>query len=181
MDFLQLARRRQSVREYSEQVVEREKIERCLEAAWLAPSACNSQPWKFVVVDDPKLKEAVAREASGKLIAMNRFALQAPVLILIVSQKPKLSAQVGGIIKNRPYYLIDIGIAAEHICLQAVEEGLGTCIMGWFNENKLQKLLQIPAYHRIDLVICMGYPKSDQIRPKIRKEIDQIRCFNQYQ
>ncbi|GAH18960.1 unnamed protein product, partial [marine sediment metagenome] len=135
MGFLDLVKDRQSVRKYLNKPVEREKIERCLEAARLAPSSSNSQPWRFIVIDEPKLKEAVARETFGRLISFNHFSLQAPVLILLISEKTKLSVRIGGMIKNKQFSLIDIGIAAEHFCLQAVEEGLGTCILGWFDEK----------------------------------------------
>ena len=180
MQFFDLVKRRQSVREYTDKPVERDKIDRCLEAARLAPSACNSQPWKFIVVDDPRLKESLARNTFGKLVSFNHFTLQAPVLILIVSAKPNLSSKIGGMVKKRPFYLIDTGIAAIHFCLQAVEEGLGTCILGWFNERGIKHLLKIPATQRIDLIISLGYPKSAEIRPKARKELNQMSSYNQY-
>lgn len=180
MDFLDLVRDRQSVRKYLNKPVEREKIERCLEAARLAPSSSNSQPWRFIVIDEPKLKEAVARETFGRLISFNHFSLQAPVLILLISEKTKLSVRIGGMIKNKQFSLIDIGIAAEHFCLQAVEEGLGTCILGWFDEKGVKKLLNIPLQKRVELIITVGYTESDKIRPKKRKEMDQIRSYNSY-
>jgi nitroreductase len=180
MKFTDLVNRRQSVRKYVPRPVEREKIERCLEAARLAPSACNSQPWKFIVVDDPELKEAVAQKTFGKVVSFNHFTLQVPVLVLIVSEKPNITAQFGAIIKDRPLHLIDIGIAAIHFCFQAVEEGLGTCMLGWFNEKAIKRLLHIPPTRRIDLIISLGYPESDEIRPKNRKEFDQIVSYNGY-
>ncbi|MCK4226549.1 nitroreductase family protein [candidate division WOR-3 bacterium] len=181
MDFLDLVKARQSVRKYLNKPVEREKIERCLKAARLAPSACNSQPWKFIVIDEPELKDAVAKETFGRIISFNHFSLQAPVLILLISEKPNLITRIGGVIKNKQFNLIDIGIAAEHLCLQATEEGLGTCILGWFNEKGVKKLLNIPGRRRIALIITMGYPESDKIRPKERKEMDSIRSYNRYE
>jgi nitroreductase len=133
--FLDLVKARQSVRGYLDKTVEREKIERCLEAARLAPSANNSQPWSFIVVDDPKLKEAVAEKTFDKLISFNRFSLQSPVLILIISERPSFLSRIGGAVKDKQFSLIDIGITAEHFCLQATEEGLSTCMLGWFNEK----------------------------------------------
>jgi len=180
MDFLDLVRTRQSVREYLNKSVEREKIERCLEAARLAPSANNSQPWRFIVIDDPKLKKAVARETFSRLISFNNFSLQAPVLILLISERPSFFSRIGGAIKDKQFNLIDIGIAAEHFCLQATEEGLGTCILGWFNENEVKKLLNIPQSKRVELIITMGYPSSNEICPKERKEMNQIRSYNSY-
>jgi len=135
VDFLELASKRQSTRSYTDTPVEREKIERCLEAARIAPSACNSQPWKFVVVDEPELKNYVAEQTFGKLVSFNRFTAEAPVLVLIVGERQKSFARFAGIVKRKPFAYFDIGIAAEHFCLQATEEGLGTCMLGWFNEN----------------------------------------------
>jgi nitroreductase len=123
MKFLDLVKTRQSVRKYLDKPVEREKIERCLEAARLAPSANNSQPWSFIVVDDLKLKEAVAGKTFDKLISFNQFSLQAPVLIILISERPGFLNKVAEAIKDKKFCLIDIGITAEHLCLQATEEG----------------------------------------------------------
>ncbi len=180
MNFLDLVRTRQSVREYLSKSVEREKIERCLEAARIAPSASNSQPWRFIVIDDPNLKEAVARKTFDRLISFNRFSLQAPVLILLISERSSFFSEIGEAIKDKQFSLIDIGIAAEHLCLQATEEGLGTCILGWFDENGVKKLLNIPQSKRVELIITMGYSPSNEIRPKERKELNQIRNYNSY-
>ncbi len=180
MKFLDLVKTRQSVRKYLDKPVEREKIERCLEAARLAPSASNSQPWSFVVIDDPKLKEAVAKETFSQLISFNRFSLKAPVLIIIISERPGFLNKVAEVIKDKQLSLIDIGIATEHFCLQATEEGLGTCMLGWFDEKGVKKLLNIPSNKRVELIITMGYPVSKEIRPKKRKELNQIRSYNSY-
>jgi len=180
MKFLDLLSKRQSVRGYYDRPVEPEKIERCLEAARLAPSACNAQPWRFIVVDDPELKNAVAGETFSRLVSFNRFTLTAPILVAVVGEKPNLSSQIGGLVKNKQFYLIDIGIAVEHICLQAAEEGLGTCILGWFDEKGVKKLLNIPSQKRVELMISIGYPASDEIRPKTRKDLTQIVSFNHY-
>jgi len=178
MNFLDLVKKRQSVRKYLNKMVEKEKIERCLEAARLAPSASNSQPWEFIIVDDPKLKEAVANETFDRIISFNRFSLQAPVLILLISERSGLVRKIAEAIKDKPFNLIDIGIAAEHFCLQAAEEGLGTCILGWFKEKEVKKLLNIPLAKRVELIITLGYPESVGIRPKERKAIDEIRSYN---
>jgi nitroreductase len=180
MKFLDLVKTRQSVRKYLDKPVERKKIERCLEAARLAPSASNSQPWSFILVDDPKLKEAVAKETFSQLISFNRFSLQAPVLIILISERTGFLNKVAEAIKDKQFSLIDIGIAAEHLCLQAAEEGLGTCMLGWFNEKGVKKLLDIPQSKRVELIITMGYPESTEIRPKKRKSINQIINHNSY-
>ncbi len=181
MKFLDLVKKRQSVRKYLDKPVEREKVEHCLEAARLAPSASNSQPWNFIVIDDPKLKEAVARKTFDRVISFNRFSLQAPVLIILISERPGFLKKVAEAIKDKQFSLIDIGIAAEHFCLQATEEGLGTCMLGWFNEKGVKKLLNIPQKIRVELIITIGYPESNQIRPKKRKPINQIRSYNSYE
>ncbi|MBP1729115.1 MAG: putative nitroreductase [Deltaproteobacteria bacterium] len=178
MSFLDLARKRQSDRGFLAQPVERLQIERCLEAARLAPSACNSQPWFFVVVDEPALRTAIAAELNH--FAMNRFAPTAPVLVAVVAENPTLLPRLGGMIKDKPYYLLDIGMAVEHFCLQAADEGLGSCIIGWFNEAGVKRLLGIPKGKRVPLVIALGYPADPATRPKTRREPDATRSYNDY-
>ncbi len=96
MDFIELVKKRFSVRKYKQQAVEKEKLEKCLEAARLAPSASNSQPWKFIVVNDAGLVGKVANETFGPLASFNKFVSQAPVIVVIVLEKPKLITQIGG-------------------------------------------------------------------------------------
>lgn len=181
MNFIDLAKERYSVRKYLNKPVEREKIERCIEAARLAPSTSNSQPWRFIVVDDSELKDAVARETFSQILSFNQFSREVPVLIILTSEEPSPIVRIAGVIKKRKFNLIDIGIAAEHLCLQAVEEGLGTCILGWFNEAGVKKLLKIPSHRRVELIITMGYPdESVKKSPRKRKEIDIIRSYNHY-
>lgn len=181
MKFIELAQRRQSVRHYNGQPVEREKLELCLEAARLSPSASNSQPWTFIVVDDKELKDKVAHETYSRLVSFNKFVLQAGAVVVMVIEKPNLITQVGSIIKNKEYPLIDIGIAAEHFCLQAAELGLGTCMLGWFNEAPIKTILRIPGSKTIGLLIAVGYSKEDRIKAKVRKPLDQMVRFNTYQ
>ncbi|HOY31482.1 MAG TPA: nitroreductase family protein [Bacteroidales bacterium] len=180
MKFLELVRLRQSSRKYSTRQVEREKIQRCIEAARLAPSACNSQPWTFVVVDEPELCRKVAGETYNALIPFNRFVARAKVIVVMVAERPNVISQIGGRIRNKDFYLIDTGIAAEHFCLQAAEEELGTCMLGWFNEKNVMKLLNIPKGKRIGLMIAMGYSES-RLREKIRKPINEILKYNSYE
>lgn len=177
--FIELITKRQSDRAYLEKQVEREKIERCIEAARLAPSACNAQPWRFIIVDDQELKNKLADTTSNKLIPMNHFTKQAPVYIVVVMEKGNLTSKLGSKIKNKHFPLIDIGIAAEHICLQAVEEGLGTCMIGWFQEESVKKILNIPASKRPVLIITLGYPSKDT-RLKKRKTLESLISYNTY-
>ncbi len=181
MSFLNLVKNRQSTRKYISRTIEKEKLDRCLEAARLAPSASNSQPWTVIVVDRPELKDKVARQTFSKLFSFNKFVLQASVLVVFVIEKPKIITQVGEIIKNKEYPLIDIGITAEHFCLQATEEGLGTCMLGWFNEKPIKELLSIPSKKTIGLIVSVGYPPEDyRLREKIRKEFSDVVRYNKY-
>lgn len=180
-NFLSLVQARQSVRKYTDKPVEPEKLRRCLEAARLAPSASNSQPWKFIVVTDPVLQKKVAKETIGPLSTFNNFVLQAPVILAIVIEKMKITTKMGAVIKDREFPLIDIGIAAEHFCLQAAEEGLGTCMLGWFNEKPIKELLNIPKEKRIGLLITLGYaPEDYRQRQKIRKQPSEVINYNSY-
>lgn len=178
--FLKLIQKRESVRSYLTRPVEPEMLHHCLEAARLAPSACNAQPWKFIVVDDPGLKAQVAQATSSRLLGMNHFTLQAPVLIVIVIERANFTSAMGQMIKDREFPLIDLGIATEHFCLQATAEGLGTCILGWFDESKVKKLLSIPRNKRVGLIVSLGYPSKQELRPKQRKPMDEITSYNKY-
>ena len=182
MRFIELVSARKSIRHYdTHRVVQREKLELCLEAARMAPSACNAQPWRFVVIDDPPLREKVARATFGSLVKFNRFSLQAPVLVVVVAEEGRVVPKLGGLLKDTRYSLMDIGIAAEHFCLQAAEEGLGTCMLGWFDETGIRRALGVPASRRIALVITVGYAADPQApRERGRKAIDEIRTYNGY-
>ncbi|MAE07835.1 MAG: NAD(P)H nitroreductase [Bacteroidetes bacterium] len=181
MDFHKLISLRQSDRKYINKPVDREIINRCIEAARLAPSASNSQPWTFIVVDDDEIKDKVGRSTFGPLKSFNKFVPQAPVIIAIVLEKPKIITEIGGRIKNKEYPLMDIGIAAEHICLQAAEEGLGSCMLGWFDERTIKLLLNIPENKNVPLLVTLGYtPEDYKHRKKIRKSMDKIVKYNSY-
>ncbi len=174
--FLELVRSRISVRNYRDTPVEREKILHCLEAARLAPSACNSQPWSFIVVDDPGLKNRICNRIFSGPYKMNAFARTAPVLIVVVSEKSRFFATLGGIIRNTRYYLIDIGSAVEHFVLQACELGLGSCWIGWFNEKELKKALSLSRNKKIDVVLSLGYPITTE-KKRFRRSMNEIAQF----
>jgi len=177
--ILELIINRQSDRKYSDKPVEKEKLDRILEAGRMAPSACNAQPWKFIVVTDPKLIAKIGETASARLIGMNTFVAQAPVQVIVIREKPNFSSKIGGTIKNKDYSLIDIGIASENICLQARAEGIGSCMIGWFDERMLRKLLAIPRSKRVELIITLGYSLSKQ-REKKRKSAEVTISYNKY-
>lgn len=178
MDFLQLAASRQSDRAYDmRRVVESEKLERILAAACLSPSACNAQPWKFVVVTDPGLSVKVGKAAAG--LGMNKFAKEAPVHILVVEESMNFTSFLGAKIKDKYFPLIDIGIVAAHITLAAESEGLGSCILGWFDEKEIKRLTGIPADKRLLLDITIGYPVKEK-RKKLRKSKEKVISYNHY-
>jgi nitroreductase len=170
MSFLDLVRRRQSVRHFLPHPVERDKIERCLEAARLAPSASNAQPWRFVVADDPVLVGELGKAG------YNRFTRSVPAFVAVVCAVDRL----GGWLAGRDYRLISLGIAAEHFCLQAAEEGLGTCMLGFFNARRAGRLLRVPPGRRIQILIALGYPAETEIREKKRKALQRVRSYNRY-
>jgi len=177
--MLEHIRKRQSDRAYLDKDVEQEKLDRIAEAGRLAPSACNSQPWKFIFVNDPVIRKKVAAACSSKELGFNKFIDQPPILLAIIRKKPKIISRIGGSIKDKNYSLIDIGTAAENICLQAVAEGLGTCILGWFDEKELKKVLDVPGNKRIELVITIGYASKAQ-REKHRKDPSEVISYNKY-
>ncbi len=176
--FQELVRSRRSVRRYLEIPVEREKILACLEAARLAPSAENVQPWRFLVVDDPDLKARFASQAFSGIYSFSRFAAKAPVLIVILAQLDILANRIGRKIQGVPFYLIDIGIAGAHLSLQAQELGLGTCWIGWFNPRKVRKFFALPKKYRVVSLMALGYPSEKTVREKRRKPLAEIAWFN---
>lgn len=176
-NFSELVKIRQSTRKYQDKPVEKEKIIQCIEAARLAPSATNSQPWKFIVVDDEELKTQIAETAAS--LGMNKFTYNVPIIIAVVLEKPNLVSSVSSVIKDKEFFLIDIGIVANQLCLQATDLGLGTCIVGWFDEKKIKKILKIENKCRVPLLITVGYSDSP-IREKKRKSLDTICNWNKY-
>ena len=161
--------------------IEHDKLDRCLEAARLAPSASNSQPWSFIVVNNPKLKEKIAKLTFDQIISFNKFVVQAPALVIFIIEKPKVITRIGSFIKKIEYPQIDIGIAAQNFCLQATDEGLGTCMLGWFKENPIKKVLDIPSNKKIGLIVSVGYaPEDYRLREKSRKSFTDVVKYNTY-
>ncbi|MBQ9796972.1 MAG: nitroreductase family protein [Clostridia bacterium] len=171
MQFSDLAKLRQSCRSYNPQkAVEEEKINAMLEAARLAPSACNGQPYHFTVCRGDVARD-VARATMG--MGMNRFAADAPVLIVISEEPYVKTAALGSKVKGNDYRSIDIGIAAAYLTAEATEQGLGTCILGWLDDEKIRAICSLE--HPVRLVITVGYPKDDDpLRNKKRKSLDEL-------
>ena len=181
MALLDLLKHRKSIRDFLDRPVERKKIMMCLEAARLAPSACNSQPWKFIVVDDRQLKDKLGDAAFRGIYSMNSFCKIAPVMVVVVSEKSKFLARIGGMFRGTKYYLIDIGVAIEHFVLQAEDLDLGTCWIGWFNERAVKSVLEIPHRKKIDILIALGYYDREETPSEdSRESIDKIASFNSY-
>jgi nitroreductase len=178
MPFIDLVRKRRSVRSYSSNPIPREIIDRCLEAARLAPSACNSQPWSFIVIDNPEIKNKLANNAFSGIYGINAFVKEAPVIIVVITERSTYAARLGSYFRGTRYSLIDIGIGCEHFVLQAAEEGIGTCWIGWFNEKAVKKVLGVPKHKKIDVLMSMGYPKeTDNKKDQKRKTLDEIRRY----
>ena len=171
MNFLEIAQNRQSCRSYDEtRPVEQEKLRAVLEAARLAPSACNGQPYHLTICRGETAKR-VAKATMG--MGMNKFAAQAPVLIVISEMPYVKTAALGSKLKGNDYRSIDIGIAAAYLTAEAAVQGLGTCILGWLDDKKIREICDLQ--HPVRLVITLGYPDpSDTLRKKKRRELSEL-------
>lgn len=157
--FIDLVRKRKSIRGYRPDPVPRDMIEKCLEAARYAPSACNTQCCRFIVAEGD-VKDRLATECLGELPVQNRWAVQAPVIVVIATARSLITHRLGAGIKGIQYDLIDAGIAGEHFILQATELGLGTCWIGWFKKKKVRDILDIPSGWHISSMITLGFPSE---------------------
>ncbi|MFN2353161.1 MAG: nitroreductase family protein [Desulfopila sp.] len=181
MDFSQLLQARKSVRSYQSRPVEEWKLDLLIEAVRFAPSASNSQPWKLIIINEPEIRDHVARATYSRAVSFNRFARQAPVLAVLTIERAGIITQIGARLKKREFHLIDIGIAASQFCLQATDLGLGTCMLGWFDEDTIKKLLDIPKNRRIGLIITLGYEQQgEKQRSKVRKSRRRMSGLNRY-
>ena len=178
--FLDLVKKRRSVRRFLDKAVEREKIFSCIEAARLAPSAQNVQPWKFLVIDDPETKKRFSNDVFSGIYSPSKFAAQAPVLILQLACLDVITNVIGKQIQNIHFYLIDSGIAGEHIILQATALELGTCWIGWFNIKKARKFFNIPKKYKIVNLFALGYFEKRPPKEKKRKSLEEIISFNRF-
>ena len=169
MNFMEIAQARQSCRRYDpDRPVEQEKLDAVLEAVRLAPSACNGQPYHLTVCRGETAK-AVAKATMG--MGLNKFATQAPVLIVISEEPYVKSAAIGAKVKGNDYRSIDIGIAAAYLTAEAAAQGLGTCILGWLDDGKIRDVCGLTRPVR--LVVTVGYA-ADTHREKKRKKIEDL-------
>jgi len=171
MNFMEIAVSRQSCRSYDEsRPIEQEKLDAILEAVRLAPSACNGQPYHLTVCRGEKAQQ-VAKATQG--MGMNKFASQAPVLIVISEEDYVKSAALGAKVKGNDYRSIDIGIAAAYLTAEATAQGLSTCILGWLDDEKIRKICGLS--HSVRLVITLGYAKeTETLRNKKRKDLTEL-------
>lgn len=172
-EFFDMLSRRQSCRDYDiDRPVEKEKVLKCVEAGQIAPSACNSQPWHFYAVTDPKLVPAI-REGVMPM-GSNAFAKNVNAFIVITQEKPPFTERVADMAMKRGFSDMDIGISVAHIVLAAEAQGLSTCILGMMDDKKLAAALNLPEKTRFKLTIAIGYAaEEDPIRPKKRKAFEE--------
>ena len=171
MNFSEIANIRQSCRSYDPaRDVEPEKLEAVLASGRLAPSACNSQPYHMTVCRGAK---ATAVAAATQGMGMNKFTAEAPVMIVISEASYNPTAGVGSKVKHNDYRSIDIGILTAYLTAEAAAQGLGSCILGWFDDGKIREICGLKTPVR--LVICLGYAKQDDpLRPKKRRAMEQL-------
>jgi len=179
--FRRIIESRRSIRKYLPQPVEREKIEACLEAARLAPSAENAQGGRFLVIDEPGLKARFAEKAFSGIYAPTRFAAEAPVLVLVLAKTNFVTHRAGQAVQGIPFYALDIGIGGEHFVLQAEELGLATCWIGWFDVRAVRRFFKIPRRHKIVSLISLGYAARRPPNERIRKPLSDIAWWNRFE
>jgi nitroreductase len=176
--LLSLIQARRSTRVFAEKPVEREKILTCVEAARFAPSAENLQPWRFFVLDDTELIQQFGEQSFSGIYRPTRWAIKAPVLIAMAAKMDILVNRLGRYIQGTSFYLLDLGIAGEHLILEAHELGLGTCWIGWFNSRKAKRFLKLPFNHQVVALIAMGYPAKPPSKTRKLLGQNEIVQFN---
>lgn len=174
-DFYNFSLKRQSCRNFLDKPVEREKLLRCVEAAGQSPSACNSQPWKFIVVQDDHKRAQVAK--CTQQMKINGFTDNAGAFFVVLEEHAKLMRGIRSLIDDQYFAKGDLGAATYGLCLEAESQGLGTCILGMFDRTALREILDLADDQRIFMVVAVGYPAEDTVREKVRKSIDDIAVF----
>ena len=173
MKFDQILESRRSTRSFDARSVKDKDLIAIIEAARVAPSACNSQTWRFIAITGREIIKKICNEAMRPVIP-NRWLEQAPLVIVGCSQLDVISNRIGTGVTGIEYYQIDLGIAMEHMVLKATELGLGTCWIGWFKENKLKEILEIPKRIKDSAMLAIGYPKDANTKKRERKPIKKI-------
>ncbi|MEO0083574.1 MAG: nitroreductase family protein [candidate division WOR-3 bacterium] len=171
MEFYDVIKQRCSVRAYKPTPIDDNVLERILEAGRLAPSAKNIQPWKFIVVKDPKIKQELVVACRNQ-----EFIAQAPIVICAVALEKIAWGRMGGYWSSYP---VDVAIALEHIILAATNEGLGTCWIGAYDESAVKKILNIPDDVKVIALTPLGYP-AQETSPRPRKPLSEITSFDSF-
>ncbi len=170
MNFTEIAQNRQSCRSYdTTRPIEQEKLDAILNSTRLSPSACNGQPYMLTVCRGEKALEVAKATIS---MGLNKFSVEAPVLVVISEMPYVKSAALGAKVTGNDYRSIDIGIAAAYLTAEAEAQGLGSCILGWVDSDKIRKICDLSGDVR--LVITLGYAKDDTVRPKKRKSSEEL-------
>jgi nitroreductase len=177
--FLELVKRRRSIRHFLRRPVPRGAIESCIEAARLAPSAENVQPWRFLVLDERERILKFGEQAFSGIYRFSRWALNAPVLVVIMAKLDVLANRIGKHLQGTQYYLLDVGIAGTHLMMRANELGLGGCWIGWFNARKAAKALGLPKKYRVVCCMALGYYDEPAAERKKKLEMAKIAWFNE--
>jgi nitroreductase len=176
---MDLIAQRKSVRAYQDRTIERELIRSCVEAARLAPSAENVQPWRFIVIDREPFKRRFCEEVCRGVYRPTRFIENAPVVVAILAKLDLIANRIGRAVQGTQYYLLDIGIAGEHLVLRAQEMGIGTCWIGWFDARRAKRMLQPPPSWRVVSLIAMGYPAENATKDKPDRPMEDILTFTE--
>ena len=175
-DYFDLIARRESCRNFDpNRPVEKEKLQRCAEAAWIAPSACNGQPWKYLIMTNPELNEKL-RPLMMEL-GMNKFVKNCPAFAVVLEEATVLKVSLSQKFKDQDFAPIDVAFSASQFCYAATEQGLSTCIIGWHNEQKIRELFGLPKTTRVRLILAIGYAADETLRKKQRKPIDDVIRF----
>ncbi|MBN1541621.1 nitroreductase family protein [candidate division KSB1 bacterium] len=176
--LIDLIRARRSTRRFQNRPVPRELLVRCVEAARLAPSAENSQPWRFIIVDDADLLQELRKNAFSGFFRPTRWASAAPVLVVLCARPDIVAGRLARGVTGTHFSHIDLGIAGTHFCLQAQELGLGTCWIGWFDKKRVRRTLKIGRDRHPVILFAVGYSAESASRPQKRKNLDEICAFN---
>jgi nitroreductase len=168
MEIFEVIKKRRSIRKYQDIPVKEDKMLKIIDAGILAPSAANGQPWRFIALRDRVLLDKVVKEALGTI---NQWAITAPLIIIGCSIKSNIITHYfGEVVSGIKYHLIDMGITLEHMVLEAEDLGLSSCWIGWFNEKKIKKILDINYRWRITALLAIGYADNSYI-PSPQKRI----------
>ena len=181
MDFATRMETRRSCRAYQDRPVAREDLLKMVQAGRLTPSGCNSQPWKFIVVDEPQAKAGVCDALVVDTGTGAPWRHQVPAFIVLCEMQARVMKMVSDHYGTTQRFAQgDLGAAAMNMCHQAMELGLDTCILGMNDQKKLEQALGIPEGHTVRLLVAVGYGAETRVPPKVRKDFDEVCSFNHW-